>query len=65
MVEDQIVAFRSQPGEVSDIVYTIDLRTPVSRYSEDKRAVLQMQRSWLVDPLPNDYPLPPVYEESK
>ena len=65
MIEDQIVAFRSQLGEVSDIVYTIELRTPVSRYSEDKRAVLQMQRSWLVDPLPNDYPLPPVYEESK
>ena len=21
-----------------------------------------VQRSWIIDPLPNDYPLPPVYE---
>ena len=65
MIEDQIVAFRSQLGEGSEIVYTIELRTLASRYYLDKLVALQMQRSWFVDPLPNDYPLPPVYEESK
>jgi hypothetical protein len=65
MIEDQIVAFRSQLGEESDIVYTIDLRTTSSRHQQDKRLVLEMQRSWIIDPLPNDYPLPLVYEEGK
>jgi hypothetical protein len=65
MIEDQIVAFRSQLGEEGDIVYTIDLRTTVSRHKQDKRLVLEMQRSWIVDPLPNVYPLPPVYEEGR
>lgn len=65
MIEDQIVAFRSQLGEGSDIVYTIELRTLASHYYLDKLVALQMQRSWFIDPLPNDYPLPPAYEESK
>jgi hypothetical protein len=65
MIEDQIVAFRAQLGEESDIVYTIDLTTTASRHQQDKRLVLEMQRSWIIDPLPNDYPLPPVYEEGK
>ena len=62
MIEDQLVAFRSQLREESDIIYTIDLRTTMSRYNQDKRLVLEMQRSWIIDPLSNDYPLPPVYE---
>src|SRR6266404_2124068 len=45
MIEDQIVAFRGQLGEESDIVYTIDLTTTVSRHKQDKRLVLEMQRS--------------------
>jgi hypothetical protein len=65
MIEDQIVAFRGQLGEESDIVYTIELRTTASRHEQDKRLMLEMQRSWIIDPLPNDYPLPPVYEEGK
>jgi len=65
MIEDHTVAFRNQLGEGSDIVYTIELRTPASRYDRDKEPVVEMQRSWLIDPLPNDYPLPPVYDEKK
>lgn len=62
MIEDQVVGFRSQLGEESDIIYTIHLTTTGSRYNQDKQLVLEMQRSWIIDPLPNDYPLPPVYE---
>lgn len=62
MTEEEIIAFR---GPDSDIVYSIDLRTPASRYARDKSLVTQMQKSWLADPLPEVYPLPPVYEERK
>src|SRR5262249_45333129 len=64
MIEDEIVALRSQLAEEHDIIYTIGLTTPASRYNQDKRLVLEIQRSWVFDPLPDDYPLPPVYEES-
>jgi hypothetical protein len=65
MIEDQVVAFRSQLGDDSGIIYSIDLRTLASRYDRDKQAVVEMQRSWLIEPLPDNYPLPPVYEEHK
>jgi hypothetical protein len=65
MIENRVIAFRNQLGEDSDIIYSVDLITPVSRYPLDKKSALEVQQSWLVDPLPNDYPLPPVYEESK
>ena len=60
MIEDQIVSFRRE----SDIIYSLSLRTPASRYDQDKRLIAEMQRTWLVDPLPDDYPLPPVYGEN-
>jgi hypothetical protein len=62
MIEDEIVAFRKKED---DIVYSIDLTTPVSRYPRDKSLVTQMQKSWLADPLPNVYPLPTIHEEPK
>jgi len=65
MIEDRVIAFRNQLGEDSDIIYSVDLITPASRYTLDKKSALEMQQSWLVDPLPDDYPLPPVYEKSK
>jgi hypothetical protein len=47
------------------IVYSIELTTPASRYARDKSLVAQIQKSWLVDPSPDIYPLPPVYVERK
>jgi hypothetical protein len=61
MIEDRIVAFRKK----GDIVYSIELTTPMSRYPREKSLVTQMQKSWLADPLPDGYPLPPVYEECR
>jgi hypothetical protein len=60
MIEDEIVAFRKK-GD--DIVYSIDLRTPASRYARDKSVVTQIQNSWSTDPLPDVYPVPKVHEE--
>ncbi len=60
MVEDQVVSMRTQ----SDIIYSISLRTPLSRYGIDKRWVVEMQRTWLIDPLPDDYPILPPDENS-
>jgi hypothetical protein len=62
-IEDEIIAFRTEHD--ADIVYTIALTTPASRYARDKSLVTKMQKSWLADPLPDVYPLPPAYEESK
>ena len=62
MIEDTIVAFRSQLGEGSDIIYTIGLTTPASRYDEYKGRLVDIQQSWIIDPLPNDYPILPVNE---
>lgn len=60
MIDDEIVAIREK-----EIVYTIELTTPASRYSRDRSVLTQMQMSFLADPLPDVYPLPPVYEEHK
>jgi len=60
MVEDQLVCFRHQ----DEIIYSIQLQTPVFRYGQDRQLISEIQRTWLVDPLPENYPLPPVYDES-
>jgi hypothetical protein len=63
MIQDEIVAFRTEQG--ADIVYRIRLRTEASRYARDKSLVTEMQRSFLLEPLPEAYPQAPVYEERK
>jgi len=60
MIEDQIISFRHQ----GDIIYSISLCTPESRYDEDKRWVVEMQRTWVIDPLPDDYPVLPTDENT-
>lgn len=47
MVADEVCAFRG-----GDIVYSINLTTPQSRYDKDKAVLEQMQKSWRLQPLP-------------
>ena len=60
MIEDQIISIRHQ----SDIIYSINLCTPLSRYDVDKLRVVEMQRTWVIDPLPDDYPVLPPDENT-
>jgi hypothetical protein len=48
MVNDVVLAFR----ERGDILYTLDLTTPISRYDKDRGIITQMQQAWRLQPLP-------------
>jgi hypothetical protein len=48
MMRDLVLAFRGR----DDIMYTIDLTSPVSRYEEDKKVLAWMQRTWRLQPVP-------------
>lgn len=50
MVNDEILAFRNEHGE--EVVYTISLNTPLSRYEQDKAAVAYLQKTFCLQPLP-------------
>jgi hypothetical protein len=47
MMRDMVLAFRGR----NDIMYTIDLTTPVSSYEEDKKVLSWMQRTWRLQPV--------------
>lgn len=50
MVSDTVLAFRKEKHE--EIVYTISLTTPLSRYDKDKEALIEMQKTWRLQPQP-------------
>jgi hypothetical protein len=52
MIEDRVIAFRKESGKQIDILYSIELKTPQSRYARDKEVVSQIQSSWRLHRLP-------------
>jgi hypothetical protein len=50
MINDVTLAFRKENEE--EVVYTISLNTPLSRYEQDKAAVAYLQKTWCLQPLP-------------
>jgi hypothetical protein len=52
MIEDHVIAFRKEPGNEIDILYSIELKTPQSRYVRDKEVASQIQNSWRSHRLP-------------
>ena len=50
MVNDQIVAFRTDSDEPSP-VYTLDLVTPLAKYERDRPVLEVMQMSWCLQPI--------------
>lgn len=51
MVRETVLAFRKNGDDVA-IVYSINLRTPTSRYSKDRRVIDELQKTWRLKPLP-------------
>jgi hypothetical protein len=49
-INDVTLAFRKEHGE--EVIYTIYLNTPLSRYEQDKSAVVYLQKTWCLQPLP-------------
>lgn len=49
-VEEMVIAFRKEKD--TEIVYTIDLVTPASRYDSDRTVLAEMQKTWSLQPLP-------------
>lgn len=51
-IEDVIIAIRAQKHDYSEIVYTLNLRTPEPRCKTDSAAFRQIVKHWSIKSLP-------------
>ena len=51
MVNDEIVAFRTETGGQVSVVYTLALSTPLSKYERDRPVLDAVRLSWCLQPI--------------